>query len=363
MRVRQYQLDFLRGVAATYVLINHARGHFFIGGGKLLANHHGPLDYLTILLLQATSLGAEMVILFFVLSGFAMAHSVSRSSSIPRFYAKRVIRIWPPYIAATLLAFGVGLIIGTRLPLVQMLFYVGASTSLTPQFWSLPYEVLFYILCPLLVLGKRNVLWFALLAVMGTLATIVIKGLALNPWPSFFVNFLGNEMFFFACGALAYHYFDRIPVVRHWTLALALAAAFALTIVLKLAVGSSNILCNVVIIAATILTLKNIPEQLPRWANLGSFSYSIYIFHFALMALVAWIVSRFGVEPMKITNPFAWMLVPPIVLVGCYALYLVTEKPCNRIVASLRRPRPANPIEAATTSEPGSPFLPLHPQP
>jgi peptidoglycan/LPS O-acetylase OafA/YrhL len=349
VRVRQYQLDFLRGVAATYVVINHSRGDFFVGGQRLLAHHHpGILDYLTILLLQATSLGTEMVILFFVLSGFAMAHSVSRTSSVPMFYAKRVIRIWPPYLAATLLAFAVASIVGFQFPLLQVAFYVHPETRVTGQFWSLPYEVVFYALCPLVVAGRRNSTLFAILASLGLLLTVALKGLSLNPWGQhFFLNFFGNEMFFFACGAMAYWYFDRIPMVSHRTLGLVVAGAFVLTAVLKfvlsavfrLAIGDSNILCTLVVIAATILTLRNIPEKLPKWANFGSFSYSIYIYHFALIVLFSWSLSRFGIESTTIRNPFIWMLVPPPLIGCCYLLYLVTEKPCNRIVASLRKRR------------------------
>jgi len=343
MRIRQSQLDFLRGVAATYVVINHARGHFFIGGDKLIAAHPSALNYLIALALQATSLGAEMVILFFVLSGFAMAHSVSRSSSIPLFYTKRVIRIWPPYIAATLLAFAVGALIGVAVPLIRTLLYIEVATKVTPQFWSLPYEVVFYALCPFAVGRKRDLAWFAGVAAIGALATVAIHGIALNPWRSFFANFLGNEMLFFACGAAAYHYFERIPRVGPKTLAAVVAGAFVATIGFKGAFGGSNMLCNLSVIAATVLTIRNLPERIPAWMNLGAFSYSIYIYHFALMALLAWSVSRLGVDPMRITNPFAWMLVPPVIIAGCYLLYLFTERPCNRYLASLRRATPAAP--------------------
>jgi peptidoglycan/LPS O-acetylase OafA/YrhL len=341
VRVRQYQLDFLRGVAATYVVINHSRGDFFMGGQRLLAHHHpGLRDYLTILLLQATSLGTEMVILFFVLSGFAMAHSVSRSSSVPMFYAKRVIRIWPPYIAATLLAFAIASIAGFDFPLLQVAFYLHPHTRVTAQFWSLPYEVVFYVLCPLVVAGRRNAMLFAIVALAGLLATVALRGVILNPWGSyFFLNFLGNEMFFFACGAMAYWHFDRIPIVSPRTLGLAVAGAFVLTAAVKFVIHDSNMLSCLVVIATTILALRNMPEKLPKWANLGSFSYSIYIYHFALLVLLSWGLSRFGIDSKAIRNPFIWMLVPPVLIGGCYLLYLVTEKPCNRIVASLRKPR------------------------
>lgn len=347
VRVRQDQLDFLRGVAATYVVINHSRGHFFIGGDKLLAHDPSLLDYLTILLLQATSLGVEMVILFFVLSGFAMAHSVSRSSSVPMFYVKRAIRIWPPYIAATLLAFVIGLIVSIQVPVLKTMFYIQPSTKLTPQFWSLPYEVLFYALCPLLVAGRRHVSWFALFALLGAALTIILKGVHLNPWTLLFSNFVGNEMLFFACGAISYYNLERVPVIGPKPLVLSMVGAFALTLGLKLALGGPNMFSNLVVVGTTVLVLRNLPQRLPPWANLGSFSYSIYIYHFALLSLVGWGVRKFGVDPMKITNPFVWMLLPPFIIGSCYLLYLVTEKPCNHILLRLRKAQPADAGERA----------------
>ncbi len=65
-------LDFLRGIAAVYVLINHTRGNFFMGGGRVVTEAGGTLgvyDYASLALLQATALGTEFVIVFSALVG------------------------------------------------------------------------------------------------------------------------------------------------------------------------------------------------------------------------------------------------------------------------------------------------------
>ena len=67
-RVPTHVLDFMRGFAAVYVVVNHVRGNFFKGGGRTIAESADPLglyDYVSISLLQATALGTEFVILFF----------------------------------------------------------------------------------------------------------------------------------------------------------------------------------------------------------------------------------------------------------------------------------------------------------
>jgi peptidoglycan/LPS O-acetylase OafA/YrhL len=336
MLVRQDQLAFLRGIAAAYVVVNHARAMFFVGGGRLIGHHPSVGNYLTVALLQLTAFGTEIVVLFFVLSGFAMAHSVSRSSSPSSFYLKRLIRIWPPYVAATLLAFGVGALIGVNVPLWHVIVYSDVATEATPQFWSLPYEVAFYAICPLALAGRRAVRWLACIAMAAAGVTLGLRGLALNPWPSFWPNLAGNELLFFAMGALAYHHFDRIPAVRPWGVSLVAAAAVMFAIGLRLWFGGPNMPGALAAAAATVLVLGNCPQRIPRWANLGSFSYSIYLYHFALLALLAWGLGKWGIDAAKIANPLAWTLAVPVVLCGCYVLYLVTEKPCNRLVATLR---------------------------
>ena len=342
--VRQQQLDFLRGVAATYVVCNHARGSFFVGGQKILGSDPSLFDYLSVAALQLTSLGAEFVILFFVLSGFAMRHSVRHSSGTGRFYLKRVIRIWPPYIAAVLLALIVDSAFGggaVRQKLVPLLFYQSTSTPLTPQFWSLPYEVLFYALCPLILANPGRVRFIGALALLASLVTLAWKGPLLNPYDSLPANFLGNELLFFACGALCYDYFDRVPRLAGRTFLAAVTALFLAAYAIKVALGGSNMGSNLAMIALTIIAIRNVPDWLAsiRWANLGEFSYSIYIYHFAILYALLMLCRANGFEPTEIRNPFVWMAVAPLMVGGSWLLYLVTEKQSNAIVAKLRRGR------------------------
>ncbi|MEQ7874837.1 acyltransferase [Sphingomonas sp. ASV193] len=345
--VRQTELDFLRGVAALFVLFNHARGAFFAGGGRILSGPHGPLDTVGVAALQLTSFGVESVVLFFVLSGFAMAHSVSRSTSVGRFYARRAIRIWPPYIVACLLALGVGLLTGVadlRPLIVPMLFYVvPVHNPVAPQFWSLPYEVLFYSLCPLLLTSRRRVVAVWIVAAVAFAVSPLVAGPLINPWPSVIVNFLTGELFFLMCGALAYHWLDRIPRLSGRALALVAIAAMATAWLTKRWLGEVNILSELAVVAAAVLAIANLPRRVAerKGSNLGFFSYSIYLYHYALLVLIAWLLGRAGVVAGEIRNPLAWLVPAGLALAGCLALYAVTERIANRGVAALRR-RPAD---------------------
>lgn len=345
LHVPQVRLDFLRGIAAIYVVINHMRGAFWIGGEKLLAHDPSPLNYMTVAALQFTSLGEEAVILFFVLSGFAMAHSVRISSSTPRFYAKRVVRIWPPYIAATVLALAIGAIIGdnaVRNRVWHILFYDRpGGNALVPQFWSLPYEVLFYLLCPLILANERRIQWVFLIGLTGALVAFAIKGPILNPWNSLPLDFLSSELLLFSCGAVAYYNLNRLPKIKPWALAVLSFFGICSVLAIKHSVGANNLISNTFMMGLSVMAIRNLPD-IKRF-NLGYCSYSIYIFHYAFIALISFSLTSFGIAPASIVNPFAWILgVPPILFV-CSVLYFVTERISNREVARIRRSPPSRP--------------------
>ena len=319
--INQDKLDFLRGVAAFYVVLNHTRGSFWIGGKTLLAIDPTPLNYVMTILLQFTALGQEFVVLFFVLSGFAMRHSLTHSKSNGRFYLKRILRIWPPYIIAVMFALVCETMTSgsaVRNAFARMLVYVDVSTPMTPQFWSLPYEIVFYALCPLILTGSRRVLYLAAVAAIASVATLLLKGPLINPFDSFFANFVGNELLFFACGAIAYDNLHRIPSMTPKYVTILSICALIIALMAKIALGGSNMLSNIVMIVMTIL---------------------IYAFR------------QRGIDPLAIQNPFAWMTLIPIILGICFLMYVVSERWSNRLVARLRT-RPAGGDPATGSGRP-----------
>lgn len=356
--IPQRKLDFLRGAAALVVLFNHSRGSFYIGGERLLAGPHSLFDTAAVAILQLTSFGAEAVILFFVLSGFAMAHSIRHTSDRGRFYLKRLIRIWPPYVAAVLSALAIEAIVGpagVRDRLLPILFYWNPSSALTPQFWSLPFEVVFYLLCPLLLATERRVRSIAAACAVLFVASVAAFGATLNASGHFLLDFTGTELFFFMVGALAYYHLDRIPAVSPRALALALIPVIAAVWLSKRAFGTTNAVSELAVIGFTLLAIRNLPDRLAdnRRTNLGHFSYSLYLFHYAFLVLMAAMLGRFGIVASDIRNPFAWVLAVPIALAGSYGFYWLVEKRCNALLARMRR-SPRQPRIAAASTGSGS---------
>src|SRR5687767_15412793 len=101
-------LDSIRGIAALYVAIAHCRGALWVGGEKFMTmfsrDEWGAWDYLVMGGSMLTRLAVEFVIVFFVLSGFSIAHSLSVNKSPLPFYKRRFIRLYPPYVLALIWA-------------------------------------------------------------------------------------------------------------------------------------------------------------------------------------------------------------------------------------------------------------------
>ena len=142
-------------------------------------------------LMPATSLpfgiGASGVDLFFVLSGFIIAHSSTRSAR--HFLAHRLIRVVPAYWIATLVAALFTLqnldLAGASGWLVQSLFYLPGPEGRPPLIfvgWTLVYELAFYLLYwAALRFGVRHAPTIAL-AMLLVFALAPVPALP-GPWP------------------------------------------------------------------------------------------------------------------------------------------------------------------------------------
>ena len=160
---RFHQLDGLRAIAVSAVVVHH------IGGASLAQklSDRGH-SFLGEFVASSTASGVE---LFFVLSGIVLLRPYLRQGrplDFGVYMRRRIQRLWPPFLAAWLLAGavswfssafptewtrGAGLSsfeLGAWLAQVGII-YVGAH-SYNAAWWSLNVEVLFYLLVPLLIL-------------------------------------------------------------------------------------------------------------------------------------------------------------------------------------------------------------------
>src|SRR4051812_32527520 len=175
-RAHYFWIDALRGMAAIIVLVSHVSIFGLYGYEHILANWPP-----TRLLWS----GHQAVILFFVISGFALYLLFEQMAAVRgrwlAFIAVRFLRLYPPYLASLALALGVlhaPALFGPAMPpnapaiangqlsfetLTGHLLMIGQFDveAINPPIWTLVYEARLSLLFPLIYLaaargGKRT---------------------------------------------------------------------------------------------------------------------------------------------------------------------------------------------------------------
>jgi peptidoglycan/LPS O-acetylase OafA/YrhL len=138
-------IDGLRAVAVLGVVANHAVKYAAFAPSPLtrvlLSGHHG-------------------VELFFVISGFCLAHPTlqhlsehgSTAFDVVRYAAKRMVRILPPYYIALVLFALLSKSVDAGHAVRQALFLDHGTNLVNPSFWTLSVEFRWYFVFPLALL-------------------------------------------------------------------------------------------------------------------------------------------------------------------------------------------------------------------
>ncbi|MGO8141361.1 acyltransferase family protein [Rhizobium leguminosarum] len=316
-------LDGLRGVAALLVVGAHIGLIFPITAPHLV------------------TMGDEAVGLFFALSGFLMAHlygsrPVTRENVLD-FLVSRFARIYPIYLVAVVLVamlssmqnldFVQPIVSGTDF--VRHVFLLGSSGV----FWSIPPEIQFYLLFP--------VLWLCLAQphrysgmIVGLTVAVVVDGLVDLPGPGIV---LVSKLPYFLFGALAgimHSYWNSwVPSVltgistlfllvvfftyRHilpgfspefWSLQSAVAAAVIVGLVARQPPIATRVLA-----AAPVRFF-------------GKISFSLYLFHVPIMFLARLTFDALMPEPALIVVTLC------VAVVGAWFIHETIEVPGRRLL-------------------------------
>ena len=360
-------LDGLRGIAALYVVIGHARGFLWEGysdGYKKHAELYGFFDRLSMYFFTLFKFGHEVVLFFFVLSGFVIhlkyAKQYQANSSTlfawKDYVWRRIKRIYPPFVMSIGLTFlldtigkynGYALYTGavklnmfdielhhnlkTLVGNVLFLFreYVPLFGSNGPS-WSLKYEWWFYMIYPLCLLISKKSIWPA------TIIMVVLFTISFYPsiWPEQLLRDVLSLMLSWWLGVLlAEVYVKRVALSFGYLALLMLIFPFCP------AIGKINDVLYFTAVAAGmagILSLcfwlqqKNISlfwiEKL-QW--LGNFSYTLYIIHFPIFMLLSgyWMQQNNNTLPKS-----SWLILAGSLLVTAiaYAVHFITERPFTK---------------------------------
>jgi peptidoglycan/LPS O-acetylase OafA/YrhL len=146
--VRSAKIDALEGMRAVCALLVIATHFLNISAGQPFALANPSFRFLTNLFYGA---GAPSVWVFFVLSGFVMAHRYREpfdQAALVEYLRRRLLRIWPLMSLAIVLAIAVEGFPEAKVWLGNLAFLQGflvVPLPSDPPLWSLSYEFFYYV--------------------------------------------------------------------------------------------------------------------------------------------------------------------------------------------------------------------------
>lgn len=358
-RRRDNCFDLLRLVAALGVVVQHAVEHlaapflwFAPGSGRWFGD------------------GVPM---FFIISGGMVYASARRCREQGRpwrdYLRNRLLRIAPALYAyaAVMAAFLVlsGIVAGRALVGTQFLGWLGSTLLLVPVYhppllaefgtgvvngslWTIPVEVGFYLLVPVLVLAAARWSFAAMLAGAGAVAVAGVALLAAAAEHG--GDGLGGRLLavsvlpwlgFFLLGIWWHRVWDRAPQ-SPWV-ALAALAGYVATAVVRRHTGDGA--------EVAVALLGGLPlSYLVYWLayhgggalrrvtdRLGDLSFGVYIWHMPVINLLLWA----GFDGLALPGTAAVLVV--VALTACCALlsWHLVEKPALRLKSYSSRPQQA----------------------
>ena len=281
-----WSMQYLRAVAALGVVLFHCLGD---AGSEF-------------------HLGAAGIHLFFTLSGFMMWSIAKdgRARPLP-FLLGRIRRIVPMYWIATAIAVASTYVVPgffyqatTQISkIVKSLFFIpqlGVDGGVFPvlyQGWTLQYEIFFYLLFALCLLGPAS---FRIRLLCGLFAALAVTGTILEPQspiPHVYTDPICLE---FAAGALVAHYGWRLHSFRRaMCTAICGAMTFCLSDHYEPVLGYAAPLMLAATASTLIVGLLSLEDQgrMPHvglFLLLGEASFSIYLFQDLGFALVSQLI-------------------------------------------------------------------------
>jgi peptidoglycan/LPS O-acetylase OafA/YrhL len=358
-------LDGLRGIAAFYILVSHARWLLWEGYRTGYLIHPQNYSVVSKTLMYFFSLfkwSHEVVIFFFVLSGFVIHLKYARSlhqnpkSSInfAEYFIKRIKRIYPPLLfalAITMLLDMAGkanafpIYFGnTPYPLInaniangshQLSVFIGNVFFLYTEYvpiygsngplWSLKFEWWFYMLYPLFLLLSRKQIYYSTLLIILLFIGVFFPAI----WPLQLLRSVFSMMIYWWLGVLlAEISAGRLKV----NLIIFSTASFIGFVVLSFCNAIMHDLQTALLFSAVIGFLLWWNEKglslrfLELLKPLGDFSYTLYIIHFPILVFLSGMIMKFNHNQLPVHSFFILGGII-ICLAISYLFHFFTETP------------------------------------
>ena len=357
---RSNNFDFLRFLLATLVLFAHSwplSGDF----------DHEPISRLTRGQIDGGSLAVD---LFFVASGFLVTQSWLRSSSFWQYLTKRVLRIYPGFLVASLIAACALAPMGADsvsqyFHNVHIPYFVGMAATLSmpkvpPTFlhnpfagvvngslWTIRYEFGCYLIVA--AIGLASVLRKPT-AMLGLFAFLLVAAGSQQYWfPHVFgrlsehnQDLLGEWprfLAYFFAGTLSYLFSKKIPYDSR-------IVASCIVAVVGLSVLGHGLQELFPILGTYLFLAAALKPDSPcaNFGRRGDFSYGVYLYAFPIQQVVAAHIDTFH-KPLLL-----FAIAYPITIVAAAVSWHAIEKPALRLKRRTTKKNEA----AAALSEDGT---------
>lgn len=311
-----------------------------------------------------SSAGYEMVVFFFVLSGFFIRYAQRKKHRQPvSFYINRVVRIYPPYIVSILLGAAILLLIGHYVPTVldattgrelnadlatawtELHAFSGSSLGHLLSFmplgtlfmghnvvhWSLLPEALFYLIIPL-AFWRIRAYYFVSVAAFLLGVFLNRSDHAFNQVTTYFCIY----NFYFAVGVALYDsvvdttWMAPFRRANRWLMSLVLIGLFLALIplaILKVKLVSGLVATVLAVLAVSTLLGGRVVRHnavVRLMHSIGLFSFSLYLFHYPLLLLCYGALVHITGQQFTYVR-YYWLAVPIVTLLS-YGLYWITER-------------------------------------
>lgn len=334
-------LDAMRLIASAVVLLAHSRNDFFLSWYALPDSLR---NVFTFLLYAVGRMGHEAVVVFFVLSGFLVLgrglERIHNNTFDEKNYAvDRAVRIGVPLVCAIAFHAGVCLVVGQRFDWVMALGNLFSLQGvlvdpLVSPFWSLGYEVWFYILLwafALLMKGKKS--GFALF-----LLTLLVL--------------TRRNMYYFyiwLIGGLAYlcrpRRGSRVMAALSFVLVLLSIAALQILYrgadMIELNISGSRGLYDFFMAVAVSLFVQQVVNLEPKrpfavraertMSNMAKVTYTLYLCHRMMFILLFRFWFDFGSYVPDGRGLGLYLLFLALTVGGCLVVYLLGERNTEKV--------------------------------
>lgn len=349
-----YWLDACRFIAAFMVLISHCRNVFFPEYGALPEEQHNLLSMMFTLFCR---LGHEAVIVFFVLSGFlvggrGLERIKNGTMNVGSYIIDRFSRITPPLLMAILFCGITSWITGRiefSLPCaIGNLFCLQGicCPNLVSPFWSLSYEVWFYVILGSLSILAKSIndntkLWALIIFVCAV--SVFVFGLKMHYLLIWFM------------GAFSYikkpnnkntyvtllSFLGLIVTVLFWQLS---KDTHYLKCVL---IGTNKEFVEIIMALMVCLFIQQIILYEPhsrfttfvekKLGEMAKFSYTLYLSHFLVFYWITTFLWHEDICQFTLTGLSIFVAVVCLTMIGCYWIYFVSERFSPNIRQYLKR--------------------------